>query len=192
MYASAPSSSLLASELTAWGTIAVAIAAVGVAVFTEWRASIRVRAEREAARLQAQETDAWAVQVRVAVSWSDERRARSKRWIVAAVTNYGSRPIGRVRAQFSPDGETRIGLMRAGYFPPLLPDLPSPFAGEPGVREIGYATVLPTGGRVNLLSEATSSEVLTRAEAIVRWRDHYGQEWEHVQGRVERTEGSDW
>jgi hypothetical protein len=35
------------SEVTAWGTLAVAIAAVAVALFAEWRASVRVRNERE-------------------------------------------------------------------------------------------------------------------------------------------------
>src|SRR5215469_1184877 len=34
-------------ELTAWATLAVAVAAVAVAAFTEWRASVRVRTERE-------------------------------------------------------------------------------------------------------------------------------------------------
>jgi len=33
-------------ELTAWGTLAVAVVAVGVALFGEWRAGSRVRAER--------------------------------------------------------------------------------------------------------------------------------------------------
>jgi hypothetical protein len=35
------------TELTAWGTLAVAVAAVAVALFAEWRASVRVRDERQ-------------------------------------------------------------------------------------------------------------------------------------------------
>lgn len=34
-------------ELTAWGTLAVAVVAVAVALFAEWRASVRVAQERE-------------------------------------------------------------------------------------------------------------------------------------------------
>jgi hypothetical protein len=35
------------SELTAWGTLAVAVVAVAIAFFAEWRASIRVISERD-------------------------------------------------------------------------------------------------------------------------------------------------
>jgi hypothetical protein len=47
------------SELTAWGTLAVAIVAVAVALFAEWRASVRVMDEREnAAKVLADERGA--------------------------------------------------------------------------------------------------------------------------------------
>jgi hypothetical protein len=44
---SADSQPVWPGELTAWGTLAVAIAAVAVALFAEWRAAVRVAQERE-------------------------------------------------------------------------------------------------------------------------------------------------
>lgn len=43
----ADSQPLWPSELTAWGTLAVAVVAVAVALFAEWRAGVRVTSERE-------------------------------------------------------------------------------------------------------------------------------------------------
>jgi hypothetical protein len=48
------------SELTAWGTLALAVAAVAVALFGEWRAVVRTRQERERSDKQLAEERAAA------------------------------------------------------------------------------------------------------------------------------------
>jgi hypothetical protein len=60
--------------LTAVGTVAVALAAVGVALFAEWRASVRVRAERARSDLVLADERAHSDQV-----LADERAAADKR-----------------------------------------------------------------------------------------------------------------
>jgi uncharacterized membrane protein YcjF (UPF0283 family) len=62
------------AELTAWGTLAVAVVAVAVALFAEWRASVRVRHERERSdRLLADEREHNAQVL------ADERTVAAKR-----------------------------------------------------------------------------------------------------------------
>lgn len=49
MNAAAAQPPLWPSELTAWGTLAVAVAAVAVALFTEWRTNHRLEDARQEA-----------------------------------------------------------------------------------------------------------------------------------------------
>jgi hypothetical protein len=61
-------------ELTAWGTLAVAVVAVAVALFAEWRAAVRVTNEREhAAQLLTDERE------HAASVLADERKAADDR-----------------------------------------------------------------------------------------------------------------
>jgi hypothetical protein len=149
----------------------------------------QLRTEREEARTAVQEADAWAVQVDL----SDSLVARQgsppsgDKCLLATVTNNGTRALGRVRARFSPDGSTRIGVRHSNYVPRNKLDgflIPLDTINQPGV--------LAPGGIMQFGSDVIGAAQLTAPEVIVRWRDPYGQEWQHRHGHVTRIADSSW
>jgi hypothetical protein len=206
-----------------WGTLAVAVAAVAVALFAEWRAGVRVaqerehsarvladerkpaddrlaaqlaaseaqlRAERDEARKVAQESDAWAVQVDLSdslVAGSPGSPPGEAKVLMATVTNNGRRALGRVRAKFSSDGSQRSDVKYGNYLPRYMPEgflIPLDTPSQPGV--------LAPGGIMKFDSDGIGTAELTAPEVIVRWRDPYGQEWQHRHGHVMRITDSTW
>src|SRR5262249_52370744 len=118
------------SIVTAIGTVAVAVVAVGVALFTEWRIGKRLRAERERSDKQLAEeralsegrlreerklfqdreqlAEAYAVQV-VLTKKIVGVDAES---LVAFIFNRGSQTITQIEARFSPDSQQVISHHR--------------------------------------------------------------------------------
>jgi len=212
------------SELTAWGTLAVAVAAVAIALFAEWRASVRVsnerkysakvladerraaddrlqrqldhsdaqfRAEREAERDQGREADAWSVEVLLAqydkASPADEGEPDDKE-LEATVTNYGSRTISRVRAQFSPNGIQRVRHSETQQLSRRASE--NPFDVDPD--DTPMPGILPPNSTMRLASDRIASKFITAPKVIVRWQDYSGQQWEYDLGEVHRAKGADW
>ena len=127
---------------TAISTVAVAIAAIGVALYGKWRADLRMKNEREhAAEILAQERAAADSRLMQQMAHSDaqlrEERLRAQdaeqqasAWAVevvpnlaggtsdgtsqlaVTVRNLGSYSIMQVEAQFSPDDKQRAGRCR--------------------------------------------------------------------------------
>jgi hypothetical protein len=220
---SADSQPIWPGELTAWGTLAVAVVAVAVALFAEWRAGVRVaqerehsarvladerkaaddrlaaqlaaseaqlRAERDEARKAAQESDAWAVQVDLSdslVAGPPGLPPGETKVLLATVTNNGTRALGRVRVKFSSDGSQRSAVKYGNYVPRYQPEgfpVPLDTIGQPGV--------LAPGGIMQFESDTAGAADLTAPEVIVRWRDPYGQEWQHRHGHVTRQPHITW
>jgi hypothetical protein len=122
--------------MSAFGTVGAVVAAVGIALWAEWRSGRRLKAERErGARLLAEErahsraqideerrvtrereqlAEAYAVQViaadMVIRSWPEESITRG-RHLAAIVVNRGKFTIMRVSVQFCTDG---VNLVPAG------------------------------------------------------------------------------
>jgi hypothetical protein len=215
------------AELTAWGTLAVAVAAVTVALFAEWRADVRVNAERahsdkqlaeeraaadarlqrqlnhSAAQLQAerdqarereQQVSAWAV--RVGLAWySTNPNATAKR-LLATVTNNGTYPIVEIAAQFSPDGRTLVPPYGYIYGPAPPGLLTATIVGMP--EPVYYAGILTSGGSMSFASDIErdpepQSLYASDPYEIVRWRDHWGQQWEEKKGKIRKAnDGEEW
>jgi hypothetical protein len=106
------------SELTAWGTLALALAAVAVALFGEWRAVVRTRQERERsdrqlaeervaadARLQRQ-LDYSASQLRAERKQAQEREQLLNAWAIRVD-----------REVINPSNSRRAGFISADVLP---------------------------------------------------------------------------
>jgi hypothetical protein len=122
---------------TAVGTIAVAVAAVGVALYGEWRTDVRLERERKhSAKVLAEERAAADARLQRQIEHSDaqlrEERERVKRAeqevealsvevtpelkakgtdtseLAVTVRNLGRHSIVQVQAQFSPDGRSLL------------------------------------------------------------------------------------
>lgn len=205
--------------LTAIGTVAVAIVAVGVALYAEWRADRRVAAERahsavvlaeerrladkrlarqleaseaqlrderEHARREQQEADAWAVQVRfvmwpASVPGEGEQGGADARRLLVIVTNLSARTVTRVEGRFSSDGARVIPHREVNY---LRGDRPR---SEALTDMSGYGDVLTPGVAVQIESDAVPTAQVAGPFPIVRWTDAWGQRWEHRRGEVRQV-----
>jgi hypothetical protein len=220
----------LTDWLTAVGTVAVAVVAVGVALFAEWRAGKRVQAEREHsakvladertyaagvladernaadarlarqleaseaqlrgerehARREQQEADAWAVQVRF-VMWpatvpgEGEQGGVDARRLLVVVTNLSARTVTRVEGRFSPDGVGVIPHWEVNY---LRGDRPR---SEALTDMSGYGDILTPGVAVQIESDAVPASQVAGPFPIVRWTDAWGQRWEHRRGEIRQV-----
>jgi hypothetical protein len=80
------------AEMTAWGTLTLAVAAVAVALFAEWRSSVRVKQERERSyRLLAEERAAADKRLADQMAHNEQQRrqeehAQFKRLITEAIS----------------------------------------------------------------------------------------------------------
>lgn len=197
------------SELTAWGTIAVAIAAVAVALFAELRASQRVRDERiDAAKVLAderaaadarlqrqlddthrreQEAGAWAVQVSLAALYAKtvDAQAPPDRVLEAEVVNKSAYTISQVSLRFSPDGTNLVPHHRVTHL--MHETVRNPPAA------IVYGEVVTAGRGLVYESGVISADDVRGPHVIVRWHDHLGQQWENKRAVVRRVvDGEQW
>ncbi len=94
--------------LTAVGTVAVALVAVGVALFAEWRASVRVQAERSRSDQVLADERARSDQV-----LADERAAADKR--LKSQQEHSDRQFYAAQNTVTRDGAVHRGVRRPGH-----------------------------------------------------------------------------
>jgi hypothetical protein len=210
-----------ATIMTAIGTVAVAVVAVAVALFAEWRADKRVAAERahsaaqlreerehstaqlaEERRIAAErEQYAEAYMVRVLPGERDagpptdgiyEQADASLKRLGAIVINGGAYTITGIEARLRLANGTVV-----------------PFGGSERVTGTGGLDGRLTDGMTGLLEALTYSDRLAPWDVglrfysdprpiaawypIVRWTDRWGTRWEHRRGEVRPVkEGQPW
>ena len=202
------------SVATAIGTVAVAVVAVGVALYAQWRSDKRLRAEHERSdRMLAEEralsaaslreerqlfqdrdqfAEAYAVQVVLARRAGQSKEANR---LVAKVDNHGNQTITRVEARFSPDGMNVITHRRQIRLPghTNLPDqlkLEPPFEKAAEVATHGH-WLTPWDTGMSIETDDIGVQRLRDPRVIVRWTDRWGTRWEHRRGVVQKiTEGT--
>jgi hypothetical protein len=206
-------------ELTAWGTLAVAVAAVAVALFAEWRAGIRVAQERQhSAQVLADERKAADDRLarQVAASEAQLRAEReeirkvaqeSDAWAVQvdlsdSLVYEGNQPTGEksLLATVTNNGTRALGRIRARFSPDGSQRIgvkhcnyvPSNQPGQIPLDTISQPGVLRPAGIMQFHSPFIGADHLTAPEVIVRWQDPYGQEWETRHGHVTRLTHSTW
>jgi hypothetical protein len=201
--------------LAAIGTVAVAVAAVGVALFAEWRADKRVKAERiHSARVLAEERAAADARLARQLEHSEaQQRAIQQRaqdaeqqaeagavevipkfeyggavgmsCLAANVMNLGSSTITGVECQFSLDGRSLI--VHSSVDRIGEPRGPGIYsAGAEGFSVSGYRGILIRGTGMEFLTEPVNAKALSGPYPVVRWTDHRGQLWEHKKGTPRR------
>jgi hypothetical protein len=204
------------SIVTAVGTVAVAVVAVGVALFAEWRAGKRLRAERarsdrllteeralSEARLRderqlfqdrEQFAEAYAVQVVLMKRATDITDANR---LVALIVNRGSQTITQIGARFSPDGQSVVSHHKQTRIPghPNLP--PELLAGPPFEAPAEAASygdrLTPWDTGMVVETDAMGVQRLKDPRVIVRWTDRWGTRWENKRGEVQQVQdGSAW
>jgi hypothetical protein len=188
------------SVMTAIGTVAVAISAVGIAIWSDRRtgnrlvdqiqhSDQRLADERRAAREQEQLTEAWSVKVvgaRMAPEpgMSTEPGQPIGRPVVV-VFNHGRYTITRVDARFSPDGTSTVGHSQAENafeFGEYHPGYAS--SGLQGPIGQAYVGAVTPGASIRFLGDTQLVSQLRSTFPIVRWVDRWGTHWEHRQGQV--------
>jgi hypothetical protein len=176
--------------LTAIGTTAAVIAAVGIA----WWSYLQARNERARSHEQEQLTEAYAVRVVQGERPADRHSTShpSVVVLVATVVNGGHYTITGVEVVFCIDGEHLM--------PPATSERVSSFAGLPdGLRkptdtsqEQAMAAVLaPWDTGMRSESGEVPVECLKGHYALVCWTDEWGQRWEHKLGKVRRVPGDE-
>ncbi len=184
-----------ADIMTAVGTVAVAVAAVWVALWTDRRSWRQLRDERRVAVEREQRTEAYSVQVVPAYMSADGPADRSGDpdgpvWRLAVmVVNHGYYTITGVEAQFSLDGRgSLIQPQRSEYvsgFAELPKALRGDWAGSPAYAMQDVLT--PRGTGIRFESPAVPVSVLANPYPLVRWTDRWGARWEHRRGEVRRV-----
>ncbi len=182
-----------ASALTAIGTVAVAVVAVGVALFTERRASARLQKERDFARDREQLAEAYRVQVIL------KKRAKGgpgTRRLVAYVVNHGGQTITEVDARFTPDGQILAEppepqRVRGQRVPP--PPIVARMSGE-SVEVTSHGDRLtPFDAGLQFATGDIDERQLTKPGVIVRWTDQWETRWENKYGVVRKIDkDADW
>jgi hypothetical protein len=201
--------------MTAIGTLAVAVVAVGVALFAEWRADKRVMAEREHGdkRLReerergdarvAQErrffqereqfAEAYSLQVTLVTSSIHGAGEDQARRLIAAIVNHGAQTITRVEVRFSPDGGSVIPARKQERLP-VDTNLPSNIMGPHHVVSAEAASfrdrLTPWDSGITAETDPIGVQRLTDPRVIVRWTDRWGTRWEHKRGDVQPVDES--
>jgi hypothetical protein len=192
-----------ASETTAIGTVAVAVVAVGVALFAEWRAGKRVAAERARGDKQLREerrialerdqfAEAYAVQVMLLKSrGAGEDEAQR---LIATIVNHGTQTITQIEARFSPDGNNVITPQRQGLLP-VRPDVAALVRDLPEFVWLADAGVFPdrlTPWDTGMLIETDliGAQLLPNPRVMVRWTDRWGTRWEYKGGELRPVDES--
>jgi hypothetical protein len=196
--------------MTAFGTVGAVIAAVGIALWAEWRSGRRLAAEREHSDRQLEEerahsraqieeeralsreheqfAEAHAVQVAMVTTEPDEEHIRS---VAAIVVNRGTFTIRRVEARF--------------WLPGPNPSLVSPGYRErvQGADMLNEKLLLGMSGRlegfvhddiltpwdigVRFEADPMDTANVVGAYPVVRWTDRWGTRWEYRRGEVRQV-----
>jgi hypothetical protein len=201
--------------MTAIGTVAVAVVAVAVALFAEWRAGKRVAAERahsdeqlreerersdarlaEERRLfqeQEQFAAAYAVQITLTRSGRIGKGEDEAERLIAAIVNHGPQTITRVEVRFSPDGGSVIPARKQNQLP-VDSNLPPNVLGPHHVMSAEAAAsrdrLTPWDTGITAETDSLGVQRLTDPRVIVRWTDRWGTRWEHKRGDVHPVDES--
>ena len=202
----------LGAPQTAFGTVGAVIAAVGIALWTEWRSGRRlaeeqqrsdrklkeeralsraeIEEERRIAREREQLANAYAIQValaEVSVGGRDEG-GDSVRQLAAMVVNRGRFTITRIEAQFSYDGMSLVshhGYKRV----PGFASVPEGLRGgwDPAEERAMYGVLTPWDRGIRFESDNVHVRFLKSPYPLVRWTDQWGTRWEHRRGQVRQV-----
>jgi hypothetical protein len=103
------------------------------------------------------------------------------------VVNRGHYSITDIQAELSTDGRSMLQYDKRQHFSALrhLPeDMTSAISDEPDVR---LSTLTPMDGGLRFSHDAIAERNLFGSYPIVRWRDRWGQAWEHKLGTVRKV-----
>jgi hypothetical protein len=107
------------------------------------------------------------------------------------VVNHGHYTITDIQAQFSPNGASILTYGKREHFSSLR-DLPSQMTSwvddEPDIR---LSTLTPSDTGLRFSHDAIAEKNLTGTYPIVRWRDRWGQTWEHKLGVVRKISAAE-
>jgi hypothetical protein len=163
--------------MTAFGTVGAVIAAVGIALWSDWRA----RKERRLASEREHLAEAYAVQV---VFLQGQARPNEQR-LMSFIINHGAHTITRVEAQFSPDGTRMITPVSQNRLSALSSLPKAVLAHGQGLETADTAarTVAPWDAGIVITTDVIPGR-LTDPSAVVRWTDRWGIRWEYKRGDV--------
>jgi len=209
-----------ASVMTAFGTVAVAIAAVGIALWSERRtdrrladeralsdkrladerahSDARLRDERQHAQEQEQLTEAYSVQVVMgdmpAGPKDDvyEQHDDSAKCLTAVVVNHGKYTITKVEARFrlSDGNELSRCLSKRISGWSDLPDELTSGLSPSASHGFPGVTLTPWDAGLRFESDPIGVQHLGSEHPVVRWTDQWGTRWEHRRGEVRQVEDS--
>jgi hypothetical protein len=163
-------------------------------------AATQLQAEHDAAREQQQLAESYLVQITPGRMHPDLYKTRITTDPDTPITcpcviviNRGHYTITDIHAQFSPDGRSILAYDKREHFSALR-DLPQPMSewieDEPDIR---LSTLTPTDGGLRFSHDAIAEKNLRGTYPIIRWRDRWGQAWEHKLGTVRKiTESEQW
>ena len=160
--------------------------------------------ERELAKDREQLAEAYAVQVTAArmdpqkfgsqITTSDQNDPITCPCVF--VVNSGHYTITRIEAQFSPEGASLLTYGRRTHLSSWA-RLPPEVIEQTGLarpeRNVRNDTLTPADMGLLFAHDAMAESKIFGCYPIVRWRDHWGQMWEHKLGVVRKiTEGDQW
>jgi hypothetical protein len=200
-----------ADIMTAFGTCGAVVAAVSIALWTEWRSGRRLAAEQARSDRQLEEerarsmaeieeerrigreseqlAEAYAVQVVAAeapIRFTGDQGTGKQLGVI--LINRGKFTITRVQAQFSPDGMSLIShhsYRRVPGFDTVPEDLRA--AWKESAERAMYGVLTPWDTGIHFASDTVHDRFLKSPYPVVRWTDRWGTRWEHRRGEVRQV-----
>jgi hypothetical protein len=186
--------------LTAIGTVGAVIAALGIALYTDWRAGNRIKAEHDRADRQIREerqlalereqfAEAYAVLVlsaerSIRTELDAEGRAGAVHQLGVILVNRSSYTVTRVEAQFYTGSSlvTHRKVTRLAGFAQLPGDLRAGWYASD--ERVTTDVLTPWDAGMSFESGEIHTQNLRGPYPIVRWTDRWGTRWEHKRGVV--------
>jgi hypothetical protein len=202
--------------MTGFGTVGAVIAAVGIALWAEWRSGKRLKAEQERSdRLIAEEREhgraqvdeerritrereqlAEAYQVQVVLAQrptggpdQDSQPDDSIRRLAVMVVNRGPYTITGIEVRFSYDGRSLVGhhAYKHLWGYAKIPEGLLPPGWQASDEHAGYGVLTPWDGGLRFETDTVHVKFLSRPYPLVRWTDRWGTRWEHRRGEVRQA-----
>lgn len=173
---------------TAIGTVGAVIAAVGIALWSDFRTRKQLAEERRRAQEREQIAEAYAVHVlsaeRVIIGSSDAEGAVKP--LAVLIENRSSFTITRVEAQFCIGTSlvTHRKVTRLAGFGALPHGLRAGWRASDEDEIVTTDVLTPWNEGVRFESDDIRVQNLRGAYPIVRWTDRWGTRWEHKRGVV--------
>jgi len=179
--------------MTAFGTVAAALAAVGIAIWSHGDTSRRIADERRVARDRDQLAEAYRVQVVLGEHSPGGEPNQygdldgSVKRLAVMVVNRGSYTITGIEAVFSYDGqrlENPTGYRRLSGFGNVRERLRHGWS--PSSERAMHGVLAPWDAGIRFESDEVNVQILKSPYPLVRWTDRWGAQWEHRRGEVRR------